>query len=155
MREGLEFARAKLGLAQASQIRNARRRVASLAVGDMVLLSTNGITLRGGTDNKLTSRFIGPFEVTAVVNPNAYRLALPPQLQAMHATFNIDKLKPYRETTNFSTRPKQLSRPPPVVDADSNGDAEYEVERITAQRYRGNRTQFLVRWKGYRIDEDT
>ena len=65
-------------------------------MGDAVLLSTEGLQLRDGT-NKLCSRFIGPFAVTDVVNANAYTLALPPQLQALHPTFNIDKLKPYRD----------------------------------------------------------
>ena len=154
MRSALKFARGRLLIAQSNQIRNASRRPATFNVGESVLLLTEGLTIRG-YDNKLTSRFAGPFVITAVVNANAYTLALPPQLKALHSTFNIDKLKRYVETDAFATRPRQLTRPPPTAVADSNGDEEWEVERITAQRYAGKRMQFLVRWKGYPIEEST
>ena len=154
MRDAIAFARTHLESSQARQIKNASRRVAAHAVGDLVLLSTEGLTLRGYS-NKLSSRFIGPFPVTAVVNANAYTLALPQQLQALHATFNIDKLKAYHDPGVFAARPRQHARPPPTAAADSNGDAEWEVERITAQRYHGRRTQYLVRWKGYSVEEST
>ena len=120
-----------------------------------MLLSTDGLQLRNG-GNKLCSRFIGPFPITAVVNPNAYTLKLPPQLQALHPTFNIDKLKRYRDgTVLFPHRPQPFDRPPPVAQADSNGDEVFEVERITAQRKRGRRLEYLVRWRGYPPEEDT
>jgi len=155
MREALKFARDRLAKAQQHQSNNARRRPASLAVGDMVLLSTEGLTLRNFT-NKLCSRYVGPFAVTAVVNANAYTLALPPQLEALHPTFNIDKLKPYRNgVDDFPSRPQPFARPPPVAEADSNGDAVYEVERIMAQRRRGRSSQFLVAWRGYPAEENT
>ena len=96
-------------------------------MGDQVLLSTEGLQLRGFT-NKLCSRFVGPFPVTAIVNANAYTLALPPQLQALHPTFNIDPLKPYRDgRMEFPTRPLANSRPPPVAEADTNGGAVYDA----------------------------
>ena len=124
-------------------------------MGDVVLLSTEGLTLRDFT-SKLCARYIGPFPVTAVVNANAYTLALPPQLQALHVTFNVDKLKPYHNgLAAFPTRPVAFARPPPQADADSNGDAVYEVERITAQRKHGCSNQYLVAWKGYPPEEST
>lgn len=157
MQEALRFARGQLLDAQERQARNAdrHRRAASFAVGDAVLLSTEGLQLRNFT-NKLCSRFIGPFSITAVVNPNAYTLALPPQLQALHPTFNIEKLKAYRDgRAAFPSRPLLHPRPPPVAQADSNGDAQFEVERIVAQRKRGRAQQFLVAWKGYPPEENT
>jgi Integrase zinc binding domain/Chromo (CHRromatin Organisation MOdifier) domain len=154
MRESLKFARDHLLTAQANQSRNASRRPAAFAVGDSVLLKTDGLTLRG-FNNKLCSRYVGPFVITAVVNANAYTLALPPQLEALHSTFNIDKLKSYHDGAVFPTRPRQHARPPPVADADSNGDQTWEVERVTAQRYHGSRMQFLVKWKGYPLEEST
>ena len=154
MRSAMLVARSHLLTAQENQSRNARRRTASLAIGDMVMITTAGLTLRG-TDCKLSSRFIGPFPVTAIVNANAYTIALPPQLQALHPTFNIDKLKLYRSTGLFPTRPLQHDRPPPHAVADSNGDQQWEVEAIIAQRYSGRNMQFLVRWKGYHDEECT
>ena len=153
MTEALDFARDHLRLAQQHQARNADRREASLSVGDEVLLSTEGLALHGFA-SKLTSRYVGPFVVTAMVNANAYALALPPQLRALHPTFNIDKLKLYRRSESFPTRPLKFARPP-AADADSNGDQLWSVERITAQKFKGNRTQYLVLWEGYPAEEST
>jgi transposase InsO family protein len=156
MRQAMESAREHLLTAQQRQAHNASRRVAApLAVGDMVLLTIEGLTLRNFT-NKLCARYVGPFAVTAVVNANAYTLALPPRLQALHSTFNIDKLKPYRDgTATFPSRPQPFARPPPVAEADSNGDKAWEVERIVAQRKHGRGEQYLVAWKGYPAEENS
>ena len=157
MQTALRFVREQLLSSQERQSLNANRhrRPLSFAVGDAVLLSTEGLQLRSGS-NKLCSRFVGPFLVTAVVNANAYTLALPPQLQALHPTFNIDKLKRYRDgRTAFPTRPLPYPRPPPEVQADSNGDQEWTVDCITAQRKRGKRMEYLVAWKGYPPEEST
>ena len=157
MQTALRFVRSKLLSAQERQALNAdrHRRPASFAIGDAVLLSTEGLQLRDGS-NKLCSRFIGPFEVTEVINANAYKLKLPPQLQALHPTFNIEKLKPYRDGRKlFPTRPQRYDRPPPVIQADSNGDEQFIVERIMAQRKKGRTMQYLVAWKGYPPEENT
>jgi hypothetical protein len=124
-------------------------------VGDLVLLSTEGLRLRD-FDNKLCSRYIGPFAVSAVVNANAYTLTLPPQLQALHPTFNIDRLKPYRDgRAAFPSRPQRYDRPPPEAEADSNGDQQWEVEKVIAQRKRGRSVECLVVWRGYPPEENT
>jgi transposase InsO family protein len=154
MTEALDFAREHLEKAQQRQVRNADRREASLSVGDEVLLSTEGLLLRDFA-SKLTSRYVGPFVVTAEVNRNAYTVALPPQLRALHSTFNIDRLKLYRRTEAFPTRPLQFDRPPPAVDADTNGDQLWAVERITAQKFQGKRRRYLVLWEGYPAEEST
>jgi transposase InsO family protein len=157
MELALKFARDHLLSAQERQARNAdrHRRTDAFAVGDAVLLTTEGLQLRN-FNNKLCSRFIGPFAITAVVNANAYTLALPPQLEALHPTFNIDKLKRYRDgKAAFPDRPQPHPRPPPVAQTDSNGDEVFEVERIMAQRKRGRSMQYLVAWKGYPAEENT
>jgi hypothetical protein len=157
MRGALAVARGKLLEAQQRQARNAdrHRREASLAVGDLVLLSTDGLRLKD-FGNKLCSRYIGPFPVTAVVNANAYTLALRQQLEALHPTFNIDRLKLYRDgRAAFPSRPQRFDRPPPEAEADTNGDQLWEVERILAQRKRGRRIECLVAWRGYPAEENT
>jgi len=157
MQVALRFARDHLLSAQERQARNAdrHRRPASFAVGDAVLLSTEGLQLRD-FHNKLCNRFVGPFPVTAVVNANAHTLALPPQLQALHPTFNIDKLKAYHDgRAAFPSRPLRNDRPPPDAQADSNGDQQWYVERVVACRQRGRTRQYLVEWKGYPPEENT
>ena len=157
MQAALRFAHDHLLVAQQRQARNAdrSRRDLTLAVGDEVLLSTDGLQLKHGSD-KLCSRFVGPFKITAVVNRNAYTLALPPQLQALHPTFNIEKLKLYRDgRALFPGRPQPFDRQPPVIEQDSNGDQEWAVESIVAQRRYRRRDEYLVAWVGYPPEENT
>jgi hypothetical protein len=62
---------------------------------DRVLLRTK--ELRDAADIcKLLPRWDGPFMVTACPSPNAYRLALPPQMQCS-PTVNVDRLKPFHK----------------------------------------------------------
>ena len=155
MRKALDLARSRTELAQARQKQAAdrRRRLLQLKPGDRVLLATDGLQLRSGT-HKLTGRFIGPFTVTGSVNDNAVTLELPPLLGALHSTFNISRLKVYRDgRTLFPTRPQQLQQPP-AVEHDSNGVARYEVESVLAQRGGASRRELLVRWKGYGAEDD-
>ena len=157
MNHAVKFAREHLEAAQARQKRNAdrHRRDLQLQVDDQVMLSTEGIELRGH-NNKLCSPYVGPFRVVAIVNANAVQLALPPQLQALHSTFNISKLKRYRsDGGEFPQRPKRWDRPPPVAERESNGDVEFVVERIVAKRKGRRQEQYLVAWRGYPPEENT
>ena len=121
----------------------------------MVLLTIEGLKLHGIT-NKLCSRYVGPFAVTAIINANAYKLDLPRQLGLLHPTFNIDRLKRWREGVKaFPARPQRFDRPPPTAEADTNGDKEWLVERIRARRHRGRGYEYLVSWVGYPTEDDT
>ncbi|XP_038896450.1 uncharacterized protein LOC120084710 [Benincasa hispida] len=51
--------------------------------------------LRFGKKGKLSSRFIGPFEVLEQVGPVAYRLALPLALSPVHNVFHVSMLRKY------------------------------------------------------------
>jgi hypothetical protein len=157
MKEAFDFGRGQLVVAQERQARYAdrHRRELKLAVGDQVLLTTEGLQLRNFT-NKLCSRFIGPFPITEIVNANAFKLKLPPQLKALHPVFNISKLKPYvANNSKFASRPQRFDRPPPEAESDTNGDKVFEVERIVAARGRGRGLRYLVAWKGYPPEENT
>ena len=51
--------------------------------------------VRFGKWGKLSSRYIGPFEVLDRVGTIAYRLALPPCLSSVHAVFHVSMLRKY------------------------------------------------------------
>jgi hypothetical protein len=53
---------------------------------------TRGVQ-RFGIKGKLAPRYIGPFEITEVCGPVAYRLQLPPQLAAIHDIFHVSQLR--------------------------------------------------------------
>jgi hypothetical protein len=155
MRQALGHARNKNERAQARQKRLAdrHRRLLQLKEGDQVLLSTEGLQLRSGS-HKLAGRYVGPFRVSGTVNDNAVKLDLPPLLGALHPTFNITRLKLYRDgRAAFPGRPLQFHQPP-AVETDTNGAAQYAVECVMAQRGKGVRRQLLVRWKGYGPEHD-
>ena len=48
-----------------------------------------------GKRGKLSSRFIGPFEILDRVGTVAYRLALPPSLSGVHEVFHVSMLRRY------------------------------------------------------------
>ena len=155
----LERARTNLERAQQRQAHyaNQRRRHATFAVGDRVLLSTEHLQIVSGDDQHRTAKFlpkyIGPFKIKRVVNDNAYELDLPAQLQ-IHPVLNISRLRPYRDgRALFPDRPAAVTRPPPEVHED--GSPVYEVKGILAKRHRRNKIEYLVEWEGYPIEEAT
>ena len=74
------------------------RRDIEYAVGDKVFFKVSpwkGI-LRFGRHEKLSPRYIGPYEVIERVGPLAYKLALPPELSQIHNVFHVSMLRRYR-----------------------------------------------------------
>ncbi|GJU78401.1 putative reverse transcriptase domain-containing protein [Tanacetum coccineum] len=72
-----------------------RRKPLEFSVGDYVLLKVSpwkGV-VRFGKKEKLTPRFVGPFEIIEKVGPVAYRLYLPEELDGVHDTFHVSNLK--------------------------------------------------------------
>ena len=70
---------------------NRKHRDVQFAVGDMVLLSTRNLKMRGIPD-KLKKRFMGPFKIQERIGRQAYRLLLP-ETWKVHPAFHISLLK--------------------------------------------------------------
>ena len=60
-------------------------------VGDLVLLSTRNLKLKG-TPRKLQKRFVGPFRVIETIGEQAYRLSLPDEWK-IHPVFYVSLLR--------------------------------------------------------------
>ena len=76
---------------------NRRRRPLEFDVGDYVFLKVmpkRGL-VRFGKRGKLSSRYIGLFEILERVGTVAYRLALPPSLSGVHEVFHVSMLQKY------------------------------------------------------------
>nr|GEU94194.1 putative reverse transcriptase domain-containing protein [Tanacetum cinerariifolium] len=72
-----------------------RRKPLEFNVGDYVLLKVSpwkGV-VHFGKKEKLTPRFVGPFEVIEKVGPVAYRLDFLEELNGVHDTFHVSNLK--------------------------------------------------------------
>ena len=74
-----------------------RRRPLEFEVGDHVFLKVmpkRGV-VRFGKREKLSPRFIGPFEILERVDTVAYRLAFPPSMSDVHEVFHVSMLRRY------------------------------------------------------------
>lgn len=120
------------------------RRDIHFSVGDRVWLSTSHLPLREGT-RKLAEKWIGPYEVLAVVTRQAYRLHLPASLR-LHPVFHTSQLKAVVGDHR---------REPSAIPLEDGTEEEYEVERVLSSRTVRGATQYLVRWKGYTAFDDT
>ena len=71
-------------------------------MGDNVFLKVlpkRGV-VRFGKRGKLSSRYMGPFEILERVGTIAYRLALPPSLSGVHEVFHVSMLRKYTPDPN-------------------------------------------------------
>ena len=112
-----------------------KRADVSFEVGQQVWLSTRNLKFKNAPTRKFIRRWIGPMEVTRVINPVAYKLKLLPGMERMHDVFHCSLLRPFHGDT---------TRPPPVITLE--GEEEYEVERIVDHRRKGRMARFLVKW---------
>jgi hypothetical protein len=90
----------KAAQSQQKSYADIRRRPIQFQIGDLVYLRvspTRGIQ-RFGVKGKLAPRYVGPFEITEICGPVAYRLQLPPQLAAIHDVFHVSQLRKCTKT---------------------------------------------------------
>ena len=152
MKKRHEEAKAALVKSQEEMKRQAdrsRKEAEEYRVGDKVLISTKDFSaeLMKRAMKKLTEKFIGPYVVRKIVSENAVELELPVSLR-VHPVVNVRRLVKYREQVEGQ---KKIP-PPPVKVA---GEKEYEVEEILDRQERRGKTKYLVKWKGYTVEENT
>ena len=97
--------------------------------------------VRFGKQGKLSTRFIGPFEVLERVGAVAYRLALPPSLSGVHEVFHVSMLRKYTPDPAYVVDWGEL-----VIDAD--GTFEEGPVRIIDSREQVLRKQNCEASKG-------
>jgi hypothetical protein len=90
---------------------------------------------------------MGPYTVTVIVGPRAYKLALPNHLK-IHPVFHVNLLEPAAMDPPI---PGHIAPEPPPVKID--GSPEWEVVEIIDSRLYRRQLQYLVNWFGY--DEPT
>ena len=124
-----------------------KRREVHLKVGDKVLLSTRHLKLAVAGTAKFKPRFVGPFEVIMKNGTVAYKLKLPDTMSKLHPWIHVSLLKSYHDGR------VDLVPPPHIILDD---EIEYQVERIISHRdLSDNKTEYLVKWTGYRPEENS
>lgn len=88
-----------------------------------------------GKGRKLVQQKIGPFEVTEVISPTAYRLRLP-DTYPVHNVVNIQDLAKYHRSPDL-LRP-WLANPRDLL----KSTEEYEVEKIVGERKNKGKLQY-------------
>ena len=64
--------------------------------------------MRFGRKEKLSHRYIGPYEILKRVKELAYRLALPLELSQIHDVFHICMLQKYVPSSSHVVQPKPV-----------------------------------------------
>ena len=114
-----------------------------------MLISTKDFSmeLMKRATKKLTEKFIGLYMVKKIVSENVVELELLASLR-IHPVVNVRRIVKYREQVKG-----QKKIPPPPIEIAS--EKEYKVEEILDRQEKRGKTRYLVRWKGYTVEENT
>ena len=131
-----------------------RRRPLEFKVGDYVFLKVmpkRGV-VRFGKREKLSPRFIGPFEILERVGVVAYRLALPPSMSGVHEVFHVSMLRKYTPDPAHVVDWGQ-------IEVDTDGTFEERLVCILDSRGQVLRRKTVrllrVLWRHYGVEEST
>ncbi|XP_022880950.1 uncharacterized protein LOC111398254 [Olea europaea var. sylvestris] len=110
--EAIYKIRSRIKTVQDRQKSYADKRIKELTfeIGEKVFLKVAQIKgiLRFGKKGKVSPRFIDPFEILEKIGNVAYRLALLPDLSAMHNVFHISMLRKYISDPNHLVNVQSL-----------------------------------------------
>lgn len=142
------FLREQMTFAQSTyEATAARRRKSSPAykVGDMVWLDARNIQTQRPA-KKLDSRNLGPFKIEQIINPRAYKLALPTSMR-IHPVFHTSllHLDPSNPLPGQTVMYKDEAEPE-VVAREDTAEEEWEVSAVLDSRRDGKkrRLRYLV-----------
>ena len=91
--------------------------------------------------------FVGPYKIKGIISSNAVELELPKSIR-IHPIVNVSKVRLYKPQVEGQKK----TPPKPVI---IKGEEEFKVEKILNKRIVQGKEKFLVRWKGYTVEEDT
>ena len=107
------------------------------------MVDWRNLSLKSGSNQSLTQKWIGLYKVIKVVSQHAYKLEYPKGIR-MHNVIYTSLLKPFKSRNNDEMQ----------VD-DEEQDLFFEVENIIDSKRFGQMIKYRVRWKGYDETDDT
>ncbi|GAV90801.1 Chromo domain-containing protein [Cephalotus follicularis] len=108
--------------------------------------------MRFGEKGKLSTRYIGPFDILQRIGEVAYRLSLPPNLSHVHNLFHVSLLRKYM------ANPSHVLRVEPIQ---VHKDLSYDEQPMRILDYKEQimRTKTIplakVLWRNYGVEEAT
>ena len=100
----------------------------------------------GMTPKKQNFSYHGPYVITRVAS-NGSAMELRGLPAGMPTVINVEYLRAYRRCEEAAELAAQA--PPPAAERDEEGELTWEVEEILAHRWRANRLEYQVKWRGY------
>jgi hypothetical protein len=152
MKAVLEEAKAALAKSKDDMTRyyNQRQTLApEYKPGDKVYLDGSDIQTNQPSQ-KLSHRYLGPFQIESRAGNSAYRLRLPASMKRLHPVFNVVKL--------LLARPDPVPGrrfPPPPPPEIVDGEEEWEVEEILDSKMMNRKLRYLVKWKDFGIEHNS
>jgi hypothetical protein len=141
----------------AGDLQENARRAATIAVEDLVLVSSQALlspAQRDRPSNKLSYRWQGPFKVLERLSEAAFKLDLKSSGVRAHPVINVKFLRRYVAPTMVPLR--QALPPPPVLGPGEQ--PEYEVEEVLGHRQTNHsvpRWMFTLKWKGLGVGDNS
>jgi hypothetical protein len=144
----------KAAQSQQKSYADIRRRQIQFQIRDLIYLraSPTRVVQRFSVKGKLAPRYVGPFEITEICGPVAYRHQLPPQLAAIHDVFHVSQLRKCIKTpteiiesqiTDIQPDLSYVEHPIKVLDA-----KERSTRRETIKMYK-------IQWNHHTEEEAT
>ena len=123
-------------------------------IGDKVYVNAEHLP-HVRASKKLDNKFYGPYKVIGKVGSAAYCIEIPTAWK-VYNVFNEALLKPYHEPVfpEQAQWGKELEEKRRQEEEKVKGE-EYEVEEILDSQIKGRGIQYLVKWKGYPVEEST
>ena len=130
-----------------NQFDKKRKSPQGLKMGDNVWLESKNIHLNRPS-KKLDNKRYRPFRILKDIGSEAFKLELP-EGWMIYNVFHEDMLTQCVEP-KFKGQHEEPAFPPMII----NEEKEYEIEEVQKHRTQGQRTQYLVHWKGYGDEHD-
>jgi len=100
---------------------------------------------------KLLTKQLGPFPIIQKVSKLAYELKIPSTWKSIHHVVNKSYLTSYVKPVFEQQSQKSDNR---VINPTSQTNVQ-EVEEILDSRWRGDKLQYLIKWRGQPLEERT
>ncbi|GAV82855.1 Chromo domain-containing protein [Cephalotus follicularis] len=108
--------------------------------------------MRFGKKEKLSPRYIGPFEILERIGEVTYRLALPPNLSHVHNVFHVSLLQKYITNPSHVLRVEQMR----VHEDLSYNEQPMEILDYKEQIMRTKKIPLVkVLWRNHEVEEAT